>query len=322
MPAAARVASRAALATVMRAASRARRRAAAARLAERRGGLRASAPRCWRRSRRCRTRRCSRRARPSASASSRAPRAASASAAPCATSGMVVGVHADADVRAPTAARRSTASCGHLRDQLGARRQLAAHHAGAPASVAAARDGLRPSALPARRAAASKLSTSSADLRGHLLREALLEAVERDQAVAVAVLVAGLARRARTQRLRSLAGVRRAAGARLALAALSGSASPGAGAPGREAVQLLARDEARVGALSLPARRWRAQWRWRLRRSSSSPPPPSTIWPSSARRRTDLQHFLLLGLDFGHAHRAARLQVLAQRLGGARATCS
>src|SRR6201996_1741639 len=30
----------------------------------------------------------------------------------------------------------------------------------------------------------------------------------------------------------------------------------------------------------------------------------------------DLQHFLLLGLDFRHAHRAARIEVFAQRLGG------
>ena len=104
-------------------------------------------------------------------------------------------------------------------------------------------------------------------------REALLEAVERDQPVAVAVLVAGLARRMQL-RLRVLGRCRgRAAGAAPPMRARL---------PGRERTCSSSRGMKRASM----RRAGLAPAVSRGQTNSSAPPAASTIWPSSARRRT------------------------------------
>ena len=101
---------------------------------------------------------------------------------------------------------------GHLRHQFGALLQFGAQHL-ARQLHGGARQGLRRLAVELAELAVEGLE-QGADLRRRLLREALLEALQRDQPVAVAFLVAGLARRA-TRACQSSAvggdGVRRSA---------------------------------------------------------------------------------------------------------------
>ena len=83
---------------------------------------------------------------------------------------------------------------GHLRHQFGAQLQLGAQHL-ARQLHGGARDRLRGLGVERAELAVEGFE-QGADLRRRLLREALLEALQRHQAVAVAFLVAALSRRA------------------------------------------------------------------------------------------------------------------------------
>ena len=186
----------------------------------------------------------SRRARSPHRRPARAPRAASDSAAPWAISAWSSGWTRSVMWRALSSSVVERL-LGDLRDLLGPRRQLAAHHL-------ARQRGRR---LRRARRAISCCSASSwpptelqqrADLRRRLAREALLEAFERDQAVAVAVLVAA------TGAPRELLGVSSARSRRCGSAAagprpLRRPTSSPSDQDSANELELLARDEARIG---------------------------------------------------------------------------
>jgi hypothetical protein len=125
------------------------------------------------------------------SASRRAPRAASASSAPSATSGRSCGLHVHGDV-ARAEQHRVDGLAGHRAPRWPG---SAAARRAAPGAPVARRCAPRPAATALQRVELRvQRLQQRADLRRGLLGEALLEALQRDHAVAVAVLVAGLAR--------------------------------------------------------------------------------------------------------------------------------
>ena len=227
-----------------------------------------------------------------------------------------------------SAAPRSTRLGGHLGHLLGVRRASSLRTTWRASITAACGHGLAICCSSAS-SCASKPCSSGPICAVIWRGEALLEAVQRHQPVAVAVLVAGLARGARPAACSSARppaarrGRGRGAGRRVRRVEL---AVQRVRAPGGKAAQLLARDEARVG-------------RGRARRAGPAAPCgggtlrkllDEFVVAAAAdhdlafvgQAAHDLEHFLLLGLDLGHAHRAARFQVFAQRLGGAAWTCS
>ena len=186
------------------------------------------------------------------SATRRASRAFSASPAPASTCCVVGRVHAHAQV----ARRQHDRVDGFLRDlgdDLGARVQLVAHDL-ARQLHGGARDGQRHllfQAVPL----VVEVGQQRAELGGHLAGEGFLEGLERDLAVAIAVLVAGLARvlhlvqplgLGRRRRRRRRRGVHLVLGAVGRMRRRRAGAAERAGTPGGEAVELLARDEARL----------------------------------------------------------------------------
>ena len=161
----------------------------------------ASARRWSRRPGRCRTRRGSRRARSAASATSARAARRDRLGRAAGDERVVVGMDAHDDV-ARAQQQRLDRLLGDRGDALGPRAAARCAASGARARVAVAARRARHLLLQRVELLADR-PHQRADLRRRLRREALLESFERDQAVAVAVLVAGLARRAQLLRVRA-----------------------------------------------------------------------------------------------------------------------